>query len=463
MVDGRPIGLIDVFDTRVRDYTVHLDLIRNVGRLLAGSFEKAMLVDRLERSNQDLRLLADSGLEFGASLDEDAVLRTAAERIIEVSGADFCDVYRMDGTEVEILLSVGSWDADPVGTRYPLADYTTLVDALKSRRPVATPDILHDERMTAMEVDEALKWGYAASLDVPLISHGDVIGFISLTNRETWPFANEELVVGLAQVAGQAIANAALYRQLDENLRRVALVSESALELTSNLDLRATLIAAGNRLCQSVGVDECEITVIEGAELHTLMRVAGGGVDEKWIGQRLALGGRRRDPRGRRDEAAGDRRVAARPAAHAGRAPHQRGLRAQELGHAAADRQGQGDRHGGARRERGREVVHADGAGHRRRHLPRGGARDRQRRPVRARAAGGPRDQAAQRHRGADGRQPRPRRGRGGGRGRARSADGVRRVRPAAARGRDRRHGHRVAPGGPDCSSGSRSTSSSRS
>ena len=47
VVEGRPIGLIDVFDTRVRDYTVHLDLIRNVGRLLAGSFEKAMLVERL--------------------------------------------------------------------------------------------------------------------------------------------------------------------------------------------------------------------------------------------------------------------------------------------------------------------------------------------------------------------------------------------------------------------------------
>ena len=36
-------------------------------------------------------------------------------------------------------------------------------------------------------------------------------------------------------------------------------------------------------------MDECEITVIEGAELHTLMRVSGGRVDEKWIGQRLAL------------------------------------------------------------------------------------------------------------------------------------------------------------------------------
>ena len=123
VVEGRPIGLIDVFDTRVRDYTVHLDLIRNVGRLLAGSFEKAMLVERLEGGNRDLRLLVDSGLEFGATLDVDAVLRTVAERILEVSGADLCDVYRLDGDEVEILVAIGEdWDAGPrpaSGTPWP--------------------------------------------------------------------------------------------------------------------------------------------------------------------------------------------------------------------------------------------------------------------------------------------------------------------------------------------------------
>ena len=117
VVDGRPIGLIDVFDTKVRDYTVHLDLIRNVGRLLAGSFEKAMLVERLEGGNRDLRLLVDSGMEFGATLDVDAVLRTVAERILEVSEADICDVYRLDGDEVEILVAIGEdWDEDPAGS-----------------------------------------------------------------------------------------------------------------------------------------------------------------------------------------------------------------------------------------------------------------------------------------------------------------------------------------------------------
>ena len=108
VVEGRPIGLIDVFDTKVRDYTSMLDLIRNVGRLLAGAFEKAMLVERLESGNRDLRLLVDSGLEFGATLDVDAVLGTVAERIVAVSEADICDVYGLDGDGVEILVALAT-------------------------------------------------------------------------------------------------------------------------------------------------------------------------------------------------------------------------------------------------------------------------------------------------------------------------------------------------------------------
>ena len=107
VVQGRPIGLIDVFDTKVRDYTGQLDVIRNVGRLLAGAFEKALLVERLESSNRDLRLLVDSGLEFGSTLDVDAVIVKAAERILTVSGADMCDVYGVMGEEAEVLVSVG--------------------------------------------------------------------------------------------------------------------------------------------------------------------------------------------------------------------------------------------------------------------------------------------------------------------------------------------------------------------
>src|SRR5450756_1314106 len=92
VVEGRPVGLIDVFDTKVRAYTGMLDLIRNVGRLLAGAFEKAMLMERLESGNRDLRLLVYSGLEFGATLDVVAVLRTTPQRLAAAPGADPSDV-----------------------------------------------------------------------------------------------------------------------------------------------------------------------------------------------------------------------------------------------------------------------------------------------------------------------------------------------------------------------------------
>ena len=139
VVDGRAIGLIDVFDTRVRDYSGHLDFIRSVGRLLAGSFEKAMLVERLEGGNRDLRLLVESGMEFGATLDVDAVLRTVAERILDVSEADVCDVFRLEGRELRrsSSRSAVAGPTIPPGTRYPLDDYGTFLQRIETRLPVA--------------------------------------------------------------------------------------------------------------------------------------------------------------------------------------------------------------------------------------------------------------------------------------------------------------------------------------
>ena len=290
VVEGRPIGLIDVFDVKVRDYTSLIDLIRNVGRLLAGAFEKALLVERLESRNRDLRLLVDSGLEFGAMLDVDAVLSSVAKRIVAVSEADVCDVYGIDGDDVvEILVSLGTGATEALGRRYRLVDFSTFVEAATTRRPVVHLDIRTEAGVRARDREDAERWDYRSIMTVPLLAGGELIGFLELYNHERRHFAGAEVIVGLAQIAGQAVANARLYRELDESMRRMSLMSESALELASSLDLRDTLLATAKRLCDSVGVPECEITVIEGEGLRTLMRVEHGRVDEAWIGQYLLL------------------------------------------------------------------------------------------------------------------------------------------------------------------------------
>src|SRR5450756_197589 len=226
VVEGRPIGLIDVFDTKVRDYTSMLDLIRNVGRLLAGAFEKAMLVERLERGNRDLRLLVDSGLEFGATLDVDAVLSTVAQRIVAVSEADLCDVYGLAGDDVEILVSLGSDVGDAaVGRRYARQEFSTFIEAAATRQPVVRLDVLNDPHVLEGDRADARRWGYQSIMTIPLLAGGELIGFVDICNREKRPFARPDVIVGLAQVAGQAVANARLYRELDESVRWMTPVS----------------------------------------------------------------------------------------------------------------------------------------------------------------------------------------------------------------------------------------------
>jgi diguanylate cyclase (GGDEF)-like protein/excisionase family DNA binding protein len=290
VLDGRPVGLVDIFDTRPRDWTELMDLIRNVGALVAGAIAKAVLLDQLERSNSELRLLVQSSLDFGATLDQDAVIDTVARRIREISGADMCDVYALDGDEVEILVSVGGeGEFQAKGLRYTMTDFHMFLEAFSTRAPAEVFDVRADPRSTPEDIGDAEEWGYRATADIPLVVHGDVIGFVSLYGREPRHFPKMDAMVGLAQIAAQAIANAKLFRQLDDNARRLGLVTEATLELTSTLDLQDVLTRLAWRLCRSVDVPDCEISVIEGSDLVSVMSLTDGVVDRDWIGFRLPL------------------------------------------------------------------------------------------------------------------------------------------------------------------------------
>ena len=117
-----------------------------------------------------------------------------------------------------------------------------------------------------------------------------VIGFLEVYNREPRRvLARATSCWASRRSPPRPSPTRGCYRELDKNARRAALLSESALELGSGLDLRSTLVTAARRLCDSVGVPECEITVLEGDELTTLMRVAHDEVDAEWIGRRISL------------------------------------------------------------------------------------------------------------------------------------------------------------------------------
>ena len=292
VLEDRVVGLLDVYDHRRRDYAEHRDFLLRVGQMMAGAFENALLMERLEESNQTLGLLVESGIEFGATLDRDEVLRSVARRLCAATSAPNCDVFTVHGDSIRCVACIdhGKPDHGYVGTEYPVERLGLARVALESRQPVYTTDIATDARVSDFERREDVSRGHSAMLCLPLISRGEVIGLAGIHDDHARRFARTDFLHSLAQVAAGALANATLFDELDRSAERMALVGDVSFELTSSLDLEEVLLSTARRLCAISGAPMCDIyTLHDGASLQSVISIDGEGVDLDWQGRTFAL------------------------------------------------------------------------------------------------------------------------------------------------------------------------------
>ena len=283
VLEDRVVGLLDVYDHRRRDYAEHRDFLLRVGQMMAGVFENALLMERLEDSNQTLGLLVQSGIEFGATLDRDEVLESVARRLCSATDAPNCDIFTLHGDVIRCVACIDHGEPDPgyVGTEYRLELLGVTRMALESRQPVYAEDIATDPRVSELERSEDLSWGHRAMLCLPLISRGEVIGVAGIYDDHARRFERTDLLHSLAQVAAGALANATLFDELDRGAERMTLVGDVSFELTSSLDLDEVLSPPPGGCAPSPRADV--------RHLHAAGRVAAPERDQRRRGR-----GRRR-------------------------------------------------------------------------------------------------------------------------------------------------------------------------
>ena len=291
VIDSRLVGLIDVFDLRERGFAEHLDFARSVAQTMAGAFDNLQLLERLAESNRQLGVLAESSLEFGASLDITQVLHSVASRMCLAAAAVCCDIYAVEGDELRGLVSTdGSVidDAFP-GTTYRLADFAVARRAIELGRPVVVSDIPGDPRLTAAERGEDMRWGFTNAVELPLIDRGEAIGVATLFDLDDADVAMTDLLRGLAQLAAQALANARVHAALDDGAARLRQINDAGMELAANLDLGRVLETAARRLCDVAGVDSCDVYTLDDKQLRCAASLVRGERDTDWLGSRLRL------------------------------------------------------------------------------------------------------------------------------------------------------------------------------
>ncbi len=231
------VGFLDLFDVRPRDYSEHMDFVRSISQIVAGSLENALLLERLNRSVGEQRLLVESALDFGASLDVDRVLRAMAIRACQVGEADVCDIVIVEGDKARVLVSVtGTIDTGAAGDVYPLQDLTLTATTIATGRPQWRTDIQDDPGPSSLERAVWAYWGARSAIKVPLMVRGEAIGVVSLMYRLPREPAHIELLQGLAQVAAQALANANLYGEIQLRNREAERLNALARQIAASLD-----------------------------------------------------------------------------------------------------------------------------------------------------------------------------------------------------------------------------------
>ena len=173
----------------------------------------------LARSVGELKALGEVGQAVSSTLDLETVLTRIVSHAVQLSGTDGGAIYEYDEQSEEFLLRatdhmeeelINALRANP-----PRLGDGVVGRAAASREPVQVPNIL-EERTYAPRMRQMLeRFGFRASLAVPLLREERIIGGLVVRRKSTGEFRPEviELLKTFATQSVLAIQNARLFRE----------------------------------------------------------------------------------------------------------------------------------------------------------------------------------------------------------------------------------------------------------
>jgi signal transduction histidine kinase len=205
----------------------------------------------LSRSVDQLTALAEVSRAVSSTLDLDRVLNTVVARASQLAGADGCSIFEYDEAAGGFRMRATS-QTEPTALD---ARRTALVPAgegavgrlTETRAPVQIPDISSAETYRSPLRDALLAGGYRALLAVPMIQEDDVVGGLVVSRKTAGEFPAEtvDLLQTFANQSALAIANARLFREIEEKSAQLEVANQHKSEFLANMshELRTPLNA----------------------------------------------------------------------------------------------------------------------------------------------------------------------------------------------------------------------------
>ena len=253
------IGTLNARRTEVRPFTqAQIKLLETFADQAVIAIENVRLFKELDqrtneltRSVGELKALGEVGQTVSSTLDLETVLTRIVSHAVQLSGTDGGAIYEYDEQSEEFLLRatdhmeeelVNALRANP-----PRLGDGVVGRAAASREPVQVPNIL-EERTYAPRVRQMLeRFGFRASLAVPLLREDRIIGGLVVRRKAIGEFRPEviELLKTFATQSVLAIQNARLFREIEDKSRQIEAANRHKSEFLANMshELRTPLNA----------------------------------------------------------------------------------------------------------------------------------------------------------------------------------------------------------------------------
>ncbi|MBI1726218.1 MAG: GAF domain-containing protein [Candidatus Rokubacteria bacterium] len=257
------IGILYVANRSPRPFTDRDETtLTRLGGAAAVAIQNARLFAEHEARRQSAEAIAEVGKLLAETLEPEVVGRRIVERLRVLLAVRGCTVYRLVEASGDLAALAVAGDVGPsYGPDIVFPRGTGVAGiAVRERRPVATPDLLEDPRVSLTpEVRARIEQAsYRAVLALPLTVGGRVMGALAVGDLRGRAFSDKDvqLAQAFADHAALALENARAFEQAERQRREAELIAGLARAINESLDLDTVLhrvVEGARELCSSDG------------------------------------------------------------------------------------------------------------------------------------------------------------------------------------------------------------------
>src|ERR1700686_1978197 len=197
----------------------------------------------LQEKTKELDVLHQISESISCNLNLDAVLKQIIEIVVQVTRADACLLYLLDGRGEELILRASKNPHPKLIGRIRLEIGEGITGwVAKEKKPVAILKNASDDPRFKF-FHNLPEDSYQAFLSVPLIVKNEVIGVINVQHKRPHEHKHGEmaLLTTIALQVGGAIENARLYKEMKKKVMQIETLSQVSRTITSNRYLEEIL------------------------------------------------------------------------------------------------------------------------------------------------------------------------------------------------------------------------------